>query len=108
MGSYWLRDKLKEIRRAKDVQPEGNSLIRLQYDLAGGGTKSVIGYLPSPDEYLVGKEVVDKAKGLGADWLIAEPWCHLSIAAQSYGRTQGVHVVGVSQFLRMIENGNAI
>lgn len=93
MSTYYLRQKLA----AADTD-NGDPILTIRTD---HGALRV--YSPEPTEYRVNADVVEKARGLGADMIAyAESWCGVTVEGGEHGRRLGVELLPFKAFFRML------
>lgn len=95
-NNYWLHGQLRTIPGA-DVDPRPEPVITVRK-----GKEFLLIYTPSPDEYIVGVDVVQKAAKLGANTVSYPAWARSSIEAESFGRSIGVRVMRHAQTIAII------
>jgi hypothetical protein len=105
MGVSWLAEILKDKPKVINTSFLGNGLLKVDFGTFGWETKSITVYMPSIDEYVVSQYVIDKAKQLGADYVVCDTWAKATSAAISYGYTIGVKVFKAGVFLHKVEKG---
>lgn len=66
-------------------------------------------YQPTPQEYLLGKEVIDRAHEAGVDVIVATTYSQVSRFAKSYAESKGINILSTSkQYKYLIVNGKKI
>lgn len=105
MGISWLAGILENKRKVIRSSNMGNGLLRVEFETNGWETETITIYMPSIDEYVVTQHVINKAKDLGADYVVCDTWCKPTYAATSYGREIGVELFTAGIFLKKVEEG---
>lgn len=105
MGVAWLKENLEKSPMVISCSFPGNRCLDLSYRNKLGGTHSCRIYTPEGTEYLVGQDVVDKAKENGVTVLVAGHFCQVSMAAKSYATSVGIPIVTNKEFFYKINNG---
>lgn len=99
-NNRWLHAQLIQIA-PNDVEAQCEPLIiaRLQ-------GKNYRIYVPSPHEYIVSIDVVDKVLDLGGNTIsFARSWCRPSLEAQKYAQEKGLEIIPHGALLARFENG---
>jgi hypothetical protein len=108
MGVSWLAEILKGKPKIIGSSFLGNGLLKIDLETTGWKTQTITVYMPSNDEYIVSEYVIQKAKDLGADYVVCDSWCKPTYAAIVYGKENGVKVFQAGVFLAKVEKGERL
>lgn len=98
-NNYWLYNQLEQ-KPNIHVNPQFNPLIIVEKS----GVEYKI-YTPTPSEYLVDVDIVQKAREMGAN-VISYPttWCRASGEAISYGRMHKIQVIPHGKLFEIMDS----
>ena len=98
-SNYWLYKQLKQKPNLR-VNPQFTPLIIVDKV----GVEYQI-YTPTPNEYLIDVDIVQKARELGAN-VISYPtsWCRASSEAISYGRMHKILVISHGKLFEIMDS----
>ena len=93
MSTTYLRQKL-----GAAATDNGDPVLTIETD---DGLIRV--YSPEPSEYRVSADVVEKARGLGADMIAyANTWCGVTVEGAAHGRAIGIDIMPFGEFFQML------
>jgi hypothetical protein len=97
-GNQWLYAQIKQNFQV-EVSPDCDTIIKVVI-----GDEVVSIYTPTPDEYIVNVDVVEKAAKLGAKIIsYASTWCGKTMEAEEYAKQIGITIMphgGLFAFLK--------
>ena len=101
----WLKNSLEDNPNVISCNFPGNRCLELVYKKKSSGICSYRIYTPQGTEYLIGQDVVDRAKELGVTLIVAGHFCKATMAAKSYAASQGIPIATNKEFFYKIHNG---
>lgn len=97
-NNSWLYQQLSKVKGI-EISPEYRPLIIVKKD---GRIFKI--YTPTPHEYLITIDIVEKVKELGGN-VISFPlsWCRASREAVAFGKVNGVDVIPHGRLFEMLQ-----